>query len=398
MTVFANRVSEILLGVQSSHLDIVARQTAVRQAVAKYGIDLPRRFVHEFSGNGTQYYLLTGNSVDVSETIIDSGIDLTNSGASSKLSVKFTTTYSQEIGQINLWLKRTGTTVEGTLRCDLYTVDSNGYPDAIISESADVDIDGVGGAPIGRYARVAFVLDNVYELPAGTYQAVLSPSGYTYSNGVEEVILGVDQSSVTATVYAYSGSAWAVYSTASAGAIEVAGNLAGWSDEISTISRVEYPAATISSNETPQVIDPEEYEVMRVAQGTYLRFIGYSPSTSETIRIEIASSYVWVEAPDSHVDIPERHFEAVCNLAASFACLMLSARYAQRRDATIAADTVEFGSQPDQYLVLSKRFIETYKMLTGQMKEESKAGMVFADIDQPGSSGNDFLFHPRGSR
>ncbi len=398
LSAFNSRLDSLLQGIETSDLSEADRNLAIRHAVSGYSRDLPERRAVEFPGDGKSYYLLYGRVVDVDETGRDAGIDLTSSGADSQLGIKFTLARRMEIHGINLWLRRTGSTVAGTLLVDVKTDNGSDLPDQLVVSSEALDLDGVDGAPLGRYDRVRFTFGTIYELPAGDYHAVLRSSGYTYANGSAEVILGVDQSSVTATVSTYNGSAWSAYGTDSAGILEVVASVPGWREGVSSVDGVEYPAASISSNEDPQELEKEEFTVYETEAGEWLRLIGYAPASTETVRLAISKSYVWVEASDALIDLPMGHFEAVCNLAASVSCEWLATRYGQKRASSIAADSVERRTQADVYLSLANRFRKSYEMLAGIGQEQKQPGQALADIDYAYEVGADFLFHRKSKR
>lgn len=398
LSAFNTRVDSLLQGIIDADLPSAERDLAIRHAVTEYSRDLPWTNVYEFAGTGNSYYLLYGNDVDVAESGRDAGIDLTSSGADSKLAIKFTLTRAMEIRQVNLWLSRTGAPA-GTIDVAIYT-DASGLPGALVATSSTVDPDGIDGAPLGRYGKVQvpFPASAIVELPAGTYHAVLESTGYTYSNGTTEVILGVDQSSVTNTVSTYNPTTWSAYATDSAGIIEVAASLPGWKLGSASIVSVEYPAADLSADEVPNLLDDEQWELFRTQAGTWLRLLEHQPASSEQVRLTYARPYQWTESTDPQIDTPEYHFEAVCNLAASVACGWLATRYGQKRESSISADSVERRTQADQYLTLAREFRKAYKALTTQEAGDITAGMAIVDVDLGNAIGDDFLFHRRGSR
>lgn len=397
MSAFHARLDALLGKVPATDLSDTDRDLCIRQAVSEYGKDHPRRRTAEFAGADKSYYLLYGRVIDVAESGLDAGIDLTSTGADSQLGIKFTLARAMEIHQVNLWLSRTGATVAGTMKVSLYT-DSSGLPVRLIADSSPVDIDDYDGAPQGRYGRVQFPLPRKYELPAGTYHAVLSASGYTYASGTNEVNLGVDQSSVTNTVSTYNGSSWSAYGTDSAGIIEVVASLPGWREHGGSIVSVEYPAADPGSNEEPQLLDGEEYGPFETEAGEWLRLYGYSPSATETVRVTYSVGYAWTESSDPSIEIPETHFEAVCNLAGAVACEWLATGYGQKREPSISADSVERRTQSDVYLSLANRLRKAYQFLTGKGDKDSQPGMTVVDMDLGPSVGNDFMFHRRANR
>lgn len=399
LSAYNKRVDSLLQGVRTEDLLAADRDLAIRHAVREYSKALPKRETLEFAGDGGSYYLLYGLAEDVDETTRDAGIDLASSSADQQLGVLFTLDYRMEIHQVNLWLSRTGATVAGSLVLTLYTT-ATSLPSQPVAVSESVDIDDAEGAARGFYKKVRFPFadDQVVELPAGTYCAVLSSSGYTYANGTNEVIVGVDQSSVTNSVVTYNGSAWAAYGTASAGIVEVIAGILGWREGSTAIVSVEYPAALISSDEEPQVLDEEDVHLFRSMDGHWLYLPNHSPSTGEKVRLTYSRPYTWTEATDPLIDIPSTHYEAVSCLATAICCELLAVRYGQKREATISADSVERRTQSDVYLSLANRLRKSYKLLAGLEAGEGRPGGVLVDIDYAFEVGSDFLFHRKSKR
>jgi hypothetical protein len=333
--------------------------------------------------------------VDVDEEDLDAGITLKSTGAGSKLAVLFNLPRRMTVKQVNLWLSRTGATVAGTLTASLYTT-AAGLPSMLIGTSISVDIDGVGGAPQGRYARVQFPLSEDIELPAGTYAIVLTATTYVYGAGTSEVLLGVKLSGAVGNVCTYDGVTWTAYGVISDGIIEVVGCFPGWDKSSSSIASVEYPAASMSAGETPLYLDKSDYTIFYSEAGWWLYFPRHQPSITEKVRVTFGTAYSWIEdAADPLVSTPAGHFEAICCLAASISCDWLASRYGQNRDSSINADSVERRTQADQYLSLSKQFRKSYLSLSGQGSEAQNPGGTVVEMNTIAGDSRSFLFHRR---
>ena len=231
--------------------------------------------------------------------------------------------------------------------------------------------------------------------------------------------------------------------------------LSSWVEGFSRITDIEYPAATIASDETPQYLNPEDFQddYWADVSGTQTRHLylpNHSPASTETMRITYtvpwpwaASStttavvqeahgfsvddYVyldstWQEAADirnaTHqvtaaadadnftaavleVDIPTSDFFAVCHLAAGLICQDVAARYARTSDSTILADSVGHTTRSEQHARRAKEFFALYEKHLGLGEEaDTKAAGDFVDWDTaPGwPSGRDYIFHGRGVR
>jgi len=402
LAVFNKRVDSLLLGISDTVLPVMDRDIAIREAVQKYNRDMPRRSVVEFAGDAGAYYLLHGLTVNIAESNQDAGIDLRNSGTTTdeKLAIQFTLSRKMLIHAFAFYLQRTGEDVDGELVGSLYT-DSSDLPVTKICEAERVDIDGDAGAPEGRYYKVEFTLTDALMLPAGTYHAAIEGSGYTYADGTTEVILGVQQSSTpTNTVSTHNGTSWAVYGTDSAGILEVTASTPGWRSQFGTPLKVEYPAADIGSDEAPNLLEDDQWEIYYTEEGVSLRFPGYRPSTTELVRITIMEPFVWTEAPTPEIDTPPQHFDAICYLAAHKCCLRLVSKFGQLRSSTLMADVADRSSQARTYKDLAKSYMNEYNAALG-MGEESKTPPASAIVDldlEPQYTDGSFLFHGKRKR
>jgi len=144
-------------------------------------------------------------------TTQNAGVDLTSTGADQQLGQRFRLHRAAPIGRVSLYLKKVGSPA-GYLVVDLQYTSSDNPSGSVIGSctSTPVIMSGVGTG----YTWVDFdILDDAREIisPLTSYHVVLRSSGYTYANGVTEIVWGCDQ---TAPIYldgegeAYSGSAW----------------------------------------------------------------------------------------------------------------------------------------------------------------------------------------------
>jgi hypothetical protein len=400
LSTFNARLDSLLLSIIDSDLPSADRDLAIREAVRLYQLDLPRQKAVEFPGDASGYYLLWGKAVNVDEAGRDAGIDLKSTGADSKLAIQFTLDRRMELREFAFLLRRIGTTVAGTVTGELFT-DASDLPVSLIATAVAVEIDEAqGGAPIGRDAKVRFTLASPVVLPAGDYHAALGSSGYTYVSGTNEVNLGVKQSgSPTNNVSTLNGSTWTAFGTASQGILEVVATTPGWEEELGSPLSVEYPAADPLADETPQMLEQDDWEVFLAADGTYLRFPAHRPATTENVRMMVNRPYVWVEATDPFIDTPPEHFEAISYLGASESCLRLATKYGQKRDSTITADVADRRSQADIYRSLAKDFRAEYERLLGTSKDKALQPSAFGlDLDLEPPHGEGFLFHTRRTR
>lgn len=402
LSIFRRRVDSLLQGIAETVLPAADRNFAVREAIQTYNRDMPRRTTTEFPGDGGGYYLLHGKVVDVDEANQDADIDLQDDSTSAdeQLAVQFTLDRKMVVRGFGLYLQRTGSTVEGTLAGSIYT-DASNLPGALIQKAENIDIDSEhDGAPEGRYGKVLFTLEEAVELPAGTYQAVLNTQGYTYASGTNEVLLGVQQGTgATATVSAFDGTIWAVYGTDSEGILEVTASTPGWKSLLGGPLSVEYPAADIDSDETPNELEQDQYEIYLSDAGSYLRFLDRRPATTEIVRINVSEAYEWLEGDIPSIDTPPEHFEAICYLSASLSCVRIASKFGQKRSSTLSADVADRSTQGRFYRDQAKDFRKYYESILGigdDVRITSSAATVDLDLEPP--TGDGFIFHGKRTR
>lgn len=151
-------------------------------------------------------------------TARDTGVDLTSSGADSKLGQRIQLKHAAPIGRIALLIKRVGTP-SGYLQCKLYS-DSSSLPNAVTTNGSSDGILTSGVGTAYAYTNFDFDLDGRPTMEARTnYHVVLEPSsGYTYANGSAEIIWGVDATDpyyVNGEAETYDGTDWTNRATAS---------------------------------------------------------------------------------------------------------------------------------------------------------------------------------------
>lgn len=389
MSTLVNQLNDLLVDITENQLNSQIRRRNIRSAVTRLSQDRPKRNTVEFAGDGGMYYLLYGDIIGEDFTDRDAYLTLTDTDT--RKAFQFTTTRELEIAQIGVLLSRVGATVDGIVKVKIYT-DSSG-PSIAILTSKELDIDEANSVPQGIYSEIYFALDEPYILPAGTYYTSIETEDYTYSSGTSELRIGVVQSGATNNAWTYTGS-WAEESTASEGMFAVYCGLPGWSRGKGTVESVEYPAADISNDETPETLTHDDYSSLETTQGIYLYFTQYAPASTETIRIVYKIPYIWSEENDPSIDIPYDLQDAVCHLAAYFACLGLSTRYGQNVDSTFSADSIDRKSQSQDYRLLAKEYLATYKELSKVSTEGP--GVAYADFDKSPVTGKNFIFHRRG--
>lgn len=214
------------------------------------------------------------------------------------------------------------------------------------------------------------------------------------------------------------GDAGRYYPLTGSGAI-----LSSWVDGFSRILSVEYPAATIASDEEPQLLEPEDWQDDYWYNGSCQLYFGsHAPSASEKMRIKYTHPYawtvsatsvsvtqaghgfvvndyvyldgtVWYKATDQRiathrvsvaatdtftalilqVDPPVTDFFAICHLAAAKCCQSLATKYSRTSDSSIRADSVDHISRGREFANRAKEFLTLYRDHMGLNKETEKA-------------------------
>ena len=227
--------------------------------------------------------------------------------------------------------------------------------------------------------------------------------------------------------------------------------LTGWDDEFSRVEAIEYPAATIASDEVPVYLEPEDWndDYRSGANVRYLYLPNHAPAATEAMRIRYTVPYTWTAgttttavsqtahgfvltdtiyhdgtswvkdasgllathavtvvtdvntftAAELAANIPPAHFFAICHRAACLTCQSIAAKYSRTSDSTIGADSVNHPTRADQFAARAREFCKLYSDSLGLGSGDGKGGKPgyaeFVDWDStPGWPGNRrFIFH-----
>ncbi len=155
-----------------------------------------------------------------------------------------------------------------------------------------------------------------------------------------------------------------------------------WVEGFSRIVSIEYPAATIASDERPRLLLPahdwDDNYWEESARHLYLP--NHAPLSSEEMRIVYTTPYAFSGSPEE-VGIPTQDFYAVCALSASYCCGALAAKYGQTLDSTIGADAVRYGSKSGRYERRADKLLQKYNDHLGIPKSGVKAESVVHEWD-----------------
>lgn len=183
------------------------------------------------------------------------------------------------------------------------------------------------------------------------------------------------------------GNGSADYDLAGAGLTE-------WDDDFSTVRKVETPVDDVAGSSTELEEDEGDWRTYDLPGGRKLRLAAVVP-LGQTIRV----TYTTRHQVDDYTDtIPLIDQPAVQALAASFYCRMLASAYANNRDSTIAADSVDHRAPNTNFIKLAEEYRGEYDSRFGAKDVPARAACVIADRDQATGYGADRLTHPRRMR
>jgi len=219
----------------------------------------------------------------------------------------------------------------------------------------------------------------------------------------------------------------------------IASNLTAWVEGLSRIVQIEYPAATIASDEAPAYLAGEDWQddywaLLSTVQTRYLYLPGHAPAATETMRITYTAPHAWAAggaaisvAQATHgftmldyvyldgttyyaasniqiathqvtvvadasnftakllaADIPPADFFAVCHWAAGLCCQAMAAKFAKAKDSTIAVDSAAHNPKSTDFAARAQEFFALYNVHMGigaEGAERIRAAGEFVDFD-----------------
>lgn len=166
----------------------------------------------------------------------------------------------------------------------------------------------------------------------------------------------------------------------------------GWIEGFSVALGVEYPAG----NQIPNFVDESQWLIYQGTAGKKLRFLGYEPTTAETINLK----YTVLHTVDTSTStVPDSDQDAVVNLAGALACYALARKYAQSLEPAIGADSVQHLSKSGEYAKRGKELEALYRKHIAPGEDKAPpAASVTGDWDSLAGWQDDRLTHPKRYR
>lgn len=157
-----------------------------------------------------------------------------------------------------------------------------------------------------------------------------------------------------------------------------------WNDDFSTIESIEFPIGTVP--ETLLCLD--DFKIYRTPDGPKLRLLNTKPAADDTLRLLFTRLHV-------EESVPQADLEAVADKAASLCCLQIAAASGGNMTSTIAADSVDYKSETDQYRRLSGEFEARYRDHLG-IGKDAPVKAASATAAPPSGSGSRTRLTHRG--
>lgn len=160
-------------------------------------------------------------------------------------------------------------------------------------------------------------------------------------------------------------------------------NFPGWTEGLSYIKFIEYPAGEYQNPKDAEIPD-DEYEIYLSGSTRYLRFLDETPS-SGTIRVKFTTMHA-IGATANNTTVYDIDFSAFCDLCAALACKDIASKYSHFTDSTIGADAVEYRTKGDMWASRSKSFWEQFMALifpeTGPAFARKEFDTMFSDLSE----------------
>lgn len=168
--------------------------------------------------------------------------------------------------------------------------------------------------------------------------------------------------------------------------------LASWTDGFSRVTGIDFPAGAVASGYTPTWLDPDlDWRTYRDETALYLYLPNHAPALTETLRITYTARHTHTAATDT---VPAGDYDAVCDLAAHYACLMLATKAAGNQDSVIAADATNYRDAQLRYKQQAEAWLKSYERRLGITDGIAPASAV-ADWTRPSTAFWPMLTHSR---
>lgn len=173
---------------------------------------------------------------------------------------------------------------------------------------------------------------------------------------------------------------------------------ASWVDGSSSVQSIDYPAGAVANGYTPTWLDPDnDWTTYKNATLTYLRFRNAAPAVGETARLTYTAPHTHTSVTDT---VPAQDLDALCDLAAYYACLALATKASGSQDSVIAADSTNYRDAQLRYKQQAEGWLKSYGdrmgISVGEDGKTAPAGAsATADWNRSNTGGGSWLTHSR---
>lgn len=176
--------------------------------------------------------------------------------------------------------------------------------------------------------------------------------------------------------------------------------LTGWTDLVSNVTTIEYPAVEVGSATVPPsaFLGPSEWTMYNDGAKWYAVLVGYSPQSTELVRVTFTGPHRHGQ-PTGEQDeppwdtVPAGDLPAVLDCAAGIACGYLSAKAAHQEDGAILADGIQRGNASDRFRRLAEYWQGRFETAMGQGQN---AVLAAASVTRPWPMEQSILQSRRG--
>lgn len=174
--------------------------------------------------------------------------------------------------------------------------------------------------------------------------------------------------------------------------------VASWADGASRIVSIDYPAEAVSGSYTPTWLDSDtDWTTYKDETLVYLRFPNHTPGATETVRITYTAPHTHTSVTDT---VPAADLDALCDLAAHYACLALATKHAASQDSVIAADSTNYRDSQLRFRQQAEDWLKSYRERMGIPSGKDGASGVqgasaTVDWTRAGTTGWPHLTHSR---
>jgi hypothetical protein len=162
---------------------------------------------------------------------------------------------------------------------------------------------------------------------------------------------------------------------------------AGWVDEFSALSLLEYPIGSVP----PSLIEQDDVSIYRSPSGPQIQLRVSIPVGAANVRATYTIKHQLDGAADT---IPADHREPVACWAAASLCEQLATLYAGQSDSTIQADSVDYKSKSSTFASRAKALRARYTSELGINDVSNVAAGVVVSLTDRDSRGQQRLTHP----